>query len=269
MIGFYENDNDLLDIARIHIENQKNTYRGILEDEYLDSLNIKDALLQWESFCKKGDRDILVYRQNGEIVGFSAVRFYIAVSGAGLLANLHVKKEAQNQGIGKKLIKASAGLLYNMGITSMQIGVIEGNVRAESIYKALGAVEKPELKVTYHKQLLWYDLSEIADVSIVPRKQFVYSDMTQLKNKEFFLFGGGEYGEIFLNLFPQLNPKAIFDNDSKKWGEDALGVKIRQPEKVESVVIASCYYQEIEEQLKTLGCKNIIKFYPWHKYKVE
>lgn len=55
MIGFYESKEDLLEIAKIHIENQKNTYRGILEDEYLDSLNIKDALLQWESFCKKGD----------------------------------------------------------------------------------------------------------------------------------------------------------------------------------------------------------------------
>ena len=104
----------------------------------------------------------------------------------GFLANLHVKKDSQNQGIGKELIKASAGLLYNMGITSMQIDVIDGNVRAESIYKSLGAIEKSELRRTYHKQLIWDDLSIIADTSIVPREKFVYTEMDRLEGKEFF-----------------------------------------------------------------------------------
>lgn len=58
---FCQDEDDLLKIAQIHIENQKDTYRGILKDEYLDSLNIKDSLSHWENFCKKGDRDILVY----------------------------------------------------------------------------------------------------------------------------------------------------------------------------------------------------------------
>ena len=270
MIGFCESKEDLLEIAKIHIENQKDTYRGILKDEYLDALNIDDAFLEWLSFFKKGDRDILVCERENEVVGFSAIRFYTSVCGTGFLANLHVKKEFQNQGIGKKLIKASAGLLYNMGITSMQIDVIDGNVRAESIYKSLGAIEKSELRRTYHKQLIWEDLSIIADTSIVPREKFVYTEMDGLEGKEFFLFGAGEYWRLFLSLFPKLKPKAIFDNDSKKWNEGEIGgVKVIKPQKVDSVVVASCYYHEIEGQLNKLGCENIIKFYPWYNYRVE
>ena len=174
----------------------------------------------------------------------------------------------QHRGIGRKLISAAAGFLWNMGFDSLQVGVIEGNVRAEALYKALGA----ELMRTYmksgalRKRYIWYNLEELADKSVYKQFNYEYERIYSVLENEFILFGTEGYSDAFMKAFPDAVPQRIFDNDSQKWGMLKFGVKIEKPSKAENIIIAAEYHDEAEKQLKELGCQNIVQYYPWHCY---
>lgn len=266
MIRFYEHESEIIEVAKIHVDNQKATYVGILEQTYLDSLTYEHELANWRKWVKRSDRELLLYMENGAVLGFAGVRFYEREVGSGMLSYLHVRSDMQHKGIGRALIAASAGLLYNMGIPSMYIDVIDGNNRAESLYSSLGAVACENLNKDLHKRYRWKDVNVIADTSIAPRKKYVYENLIESLQGEFVLFGAGEYCDVFMKQFPKNIPVKIFDNDVKKHGTYKNGCCIEAPQTVENVIVASCYYDEIEQQLDGLNCQNVIPYYPWHNY---
>lgn len=268
MIKLCENEEELIEVAKIHVDSQRATYVGILEQSYLENLNYEDSILRWKEWMKKGDREVLVYVDNNEVVGFSAVKFYQYEAGSGILSNLHVRANMHHKGIGSALISASMGLLCNMGLQSMYIDVIIGNNRAEALYSFLGAEFCFSEK--NYKRYIWKDVKSIADLSIAPREQYDYESIIKVMQKEYILFGAGEYSDVFIKQFPNQLPIKIFDNNVKKHGTYKEECLIVAPEQTnETIIIASCYYQEIEKQLLDLNCKNIICFYPWHNYHKE
>lgn len=266
MIKLCESTDEIIQIAKIHTDNRKTTYVGILEQSWLDSLNYEDANVFWKKWCKKGDREVLLYMLNNEVVGFAGIKYYETEVCGAILSFLHVRADAQHKGIGKALISASAGLLYNMGIEGMYIEVIDGNTRAESLYKSYGAEYVEELSHDYHKKYIWKDIKSIADQSVLPRMGYDYTELPSALENGFVLFGAGEYGDVFRKHFPGDKPLKIFDNDIKKHGTIKNDCRIEMPRQAETVIIASCYYDEIEQQLRRLKCNNIIRFYPWHDY---
>lgn len=269
MIKFYEYEHELVEVAKIHVDNQRDTYVGILSQSYLDSLSYDKILEEWREWVRRKDRELLLYMADGKVAGFASVRFFEKMPGCGMLSYLHVRKDMQHKGIGKALLSASAGLLYNMGIKSMQVTVIEGNNRAESLYRLYGAKFMPHLTYDYHKRYGWEDISAIADLSVVPRYSYDYESIKTVLGKEVVLFGAGKYGECFIQQFPECVPVKIFDNDSDKHGTYQNGCKIGEPQMANNVVIAFSHYDEIERQLKELQCQNIVCFYPWYDYSKE
>ena len=266
MIKFYEYEDELVEVAKIHVDNQRETYAGRLSQSYLESLSYEKVLEEWREWVRRKDRELLLYMVDDAVAGFASVRFFEKSPGCGMLSYLHVRKDMQHRGIGKYLISACAGLLYNMGIKSMQVTVIEGNHRAESLYRLYGAEFMPQLTHDYHKRYGWKDISNIADLSILPRYSYDYESIKTVRGKEIILFGAGKYSECFIKQFPECVPIKIFDNDSHKHGTYQNGCKIEAPQRANNVVIAFSFYDEIESQLKNLQCQNIVRFYPWHDY---
>ena len=237
MIKFCENEHELCEIAKIHTDSIKQTYIGILDQEYLDSLSYEEYHQTWKSEWKRIDKEIIIAVEDGEVIGFSMVLFSSDKKGCGYLLRLHVKKAMQGRGIGKKLLSASAGCLWNMGIYSMQIGVIGGNDRAEAVYRSLGAKyirsyvnDSGNMKVQ-HKRFIWYDISELADKTFYREwnYNYDYKKIYRILDDKFILFGTGDYCEVFRKEFPDAIPQKIFDNDSKKWGTLKNGVEIEAP----------------------------------------
>ncbi len=272
MIKFLENEQELYEVAKIHTDSIKNTYVGIYDQEWLDSLNYEDYDKFWKREWLRGDNEVILMKENDEVVGFAMIIFSVDKAGSAVLDRLHVRRDMHHRGIGRKLISAAAGFVWNMGINSMQIVVIGGNDRAEDLYRAVGA-KYMESDIREHRgrqivrnKFVWDDLEKIADKSIYRQLDYNYEQLYPVLEGEFILFGAGDYCDAFMDTFPDAVPKKIFDNDPKKWGILKGGVAVEKPSKVDNIIIAAGYYSEIEKQLEELGCQNIVHYYPWHRY---
>ena len=269
MIKFCECEKEILEVAKIHVDSQRDTYVGILPQKQLDSLSYDKTMEKWQTWVRRKDRELLLYMVDGKVAGFAGVRFYEKEPGCGMLSYLHVRKDMQHKGIGRALISACAGLLYNMGMKSMQISVVEGNHRAESLYRSYGAEFMPHLSYENRKRYVWKDISSIADFSVTPRYSYDYESLKTMLGKEVVLFGAGLYCECFRQQFPECRPVKIFDNDPDKHGTYQGECIIQAPQTANNVVIALSFYDEVEHQLEELQCQNIVRFYPWHNYREE
>ncbi len=273
-LRFLESRQELGVINKIHIDNILKTYVGIFPMEYLNSFNYAENYVKWEQFHNRGDREIILAKLNDEVIGFAAVNFY-ETFGCGLLDRLHVRSDMQHGGVGRRLISAAAGLLYNMGIGSMQIDVIDGNFRAETLYRQLGAQEiysyieaRSNVRIV-HKRLIWNDLEKIADRSIDNHFDYKDDDFKKILEQQFSLFGVGEYCDIFMRTFPEYRPERLFDNNPKSWRKRKQGFLIEEPQKIlhtENIIITTGYYEPVKKQIEEIGCKSIVPYYPWHTY---
>lgn len=273
MIKFCETEEELYEVAKIHTDNRIHVYQGILEERYLNSLRIDMAFLKWKKFKEKEDRKLLIYVAENEVIGFSAVKFWAECVDCGRLEHLHVKNTMQHRGIGRMLITATADFLLSIGIHSMQICVVKGNYRAENLYRFLGAEFMDEFIDVFDnqymvpsKRYIWNSLNQLTHTAITGVAKYNDNQLLDILHDKFVLFGAGKYGDVFVERFPETKPIAILDNDKQKWGTKKQGVTIVQPYTCENIIISSCYYSQIEQQLKEMKCKNVVGFYPWHSY---
>lgn len=274
MIKYWDDVRQLYEISKIHTDNRRRTYRGILDEKYLELINYEYTYEKWKKYVEKGDRDVILYEIDGEIAGFASMKFYRRPN-CGYLNNLHVREDMQHKGIGRALISAVASILKDMGIKSMEVCVVDGNSRAEELYCSLGAVLKKSFMTAWSgypvhiKCLVWDDIDSISVYALPPRGDYQYDDIKKVLGKPFYLFGDGKFCDRFLQQFPQYVPEAIFDNNESKWGSYRNEILIDKPHRCDNVIITSCAYAEIEKQLMGIGCSNIVKFYPWHIYGGE
>ena len=130
-------------IARVHVDTWRVAYRGIVPDDYLDSLSYDTRAAFWArlisdpftpSFVQVAEDD------SAQIVGF--------VSGGpapldnptyeGELYAIYVLPKAQGKGVGRALIRACAQTLKERGTTSMLLWVLKDNPSARAFYESLG-----------------------------------------------------------------------------------------------------------------------------------
>ena len=104
-------DAKLKDVDRIidiNMRGWQTAYRGIIDDDFLDNMNINEEIEKRKNNIKNG-ADIIVAELDNEIVGFCLYRDYIKNQEENLVADceissLYVKSELKRNGIGKKLM---------------------------------------------------------------------------------------------------------------------------------------------------------------------
>lgn len=146
---------DARGIARVHVDSWRTTYRGILDDEYLDSLDYESREERWK---RNIDSHAIIYvaeNGDGQIVGF-------AIGGKeatgqmdydGELYAIYLLQEVQGQGIGKQLTSAVMKELKQQGISSMIVWVLADNP-SRRFYEALGGHYVASKPITIGKQTL-------------------------------------------------------------------------------------------------------------------
>ncbi len=136
---------DEVEIAHVHVNSWKSTYKGLIPDSFLNSLSVESRTSMWAESIKQmqstnGQMFVLVCEDTfGKIIGFIAV-------GAdreeqrnfdGELYALYLNKELKGKGWGKRLISESTKLLMESGYKSMRVWVLENNP-ACGFYEKLG-----------------------------------------------------------------------------------------------------------------------------------
>jgi len=127
-------------IAKLHAENWRQHYRGILSDNYLDNEVNEDRFDTWYKRLESPvqNQQVIVAVINNGIVGFSCVFLDDDPVFGSLLDNLHVATQLQKTGVGKLLMQECAKKIRDYAdIKKMYLWAYELNKNARKVYEHL------------------------------------------------------------------------------------------------------------------------------------
>jgi ribosomal protein S18 acetylase RimI-like enzyme len=132
---------DSAGLAKVQVDSYRTAYTGIFPQAYLDQFSYEEQEQDWRDWIVSRSEDLLYVAEDatGEIVGYALARpgpREIAPYDSELIA-LHVIRSHQRQGIGRWLVAAVAGQLWQEGCGSLMLWVLEEN-RARGFYERLG-----------------------------------------------------------------------------------------------------------------------------------
>jgi GNAT superfamily N-acetyltransferase len=134
---------DAAAIARLHLDNWRMAYRGIVPDDLLDGITALSRLRHWDGVLADADGAEFVYvaeEAGGRLLGIASGGPEMGGDPCyrGELYVLHVRPEARGRGVGRALMRAVAGRLAAGGITTLLVWMLRENAPARRFYAALG-----------------------------------------------------------------------------------------------------------------------------------
>lgn len=127
---------DPLKISKVYEESWKYAYRGIIPQDYLDSIPAG----RWASCVDYPDWKTLVCVENGRMVGtssFCSSRFE-QYSDWGEVISLYLLPEYMGKGYGERLLETAVTELRKQGYANVFLWVLEENSRARHFYERFG-----------------------------------------------------------------------------------------------------------------------------------
>ncbi|KZE40332.1 GNAT family acetyltransferase [Bhargavaea cecembensis] len=156
---------DEREMASVHVASWKTTYRGIVSEEYLESLKIEEREESWKkgiihtkAFVAEEERGIVGFANGGPERSGSYPDY------DGELYAIYLLKECQGQGTGQNLVRQVAGALKKAGFRSLLVRVLQNNP-SRHFYEALGGIpigtEEIEIGGDRYSELVygWPDLN--------------------------------------------------------------------------------------------------------------
>ena len=133
---------DAAAIARVHVATWRTAYRGLLPDEFLESLTDDVYTERWRRGIADPLSRVFVAEDETGVVGFaSGGRERAGEDGyRGELYAIYVLDRAQRHGHGRELVRAVTGALREMRFDDMIVWVLRDNAPARKFYERLGGV---------------------------------------------------------------------------------------------------------------------------------
>jgi L-amino acid N-acyltransferase YncA len=158
-------------IGRIHVESWRETYRGLLSENLLNSVSAIVRAAMWRGALEH-ERPILLFvaqEPSGELVGFAGGGYSRtpSLSHDAEVYAMYILRAAQKRGCGRRLMAALADGLRARGFKSLCLWVLEENANARRFYERLGGAligEKTEIDGGYEFREIaygWDDLESI------------------------------------------------------------------------------------------------------------
>ena len=134
----------------------RTTYRGLLPDDFLDSLDEAVYAERWRRILADSASRVYVAGDGGDIVGFaSGGRERAGENGyGGELYAIYVLQEAQARGHGRRLVQAVVAGLRELDLADMIVWVLRDNGAARKFYERLGGVYVRSQPITIGSTLL-------------------------------------------------------------------------------------------------------------------
>jgi ribosomal protein S18 acetylase RimI-like enzyme len=131
-------------IAEVSVAGWQAAYRGILPDEFLDSLRVDARERGWHEMLARdelGRTPAWVAEENGRVAGFVSCGpprdDDVPLPGAEVYA-IYVRPERWRGGLGRALLDAATVHLREQGAQTLVLWVLEANHRARGFYEAMG-----------------------------------------------------------------------------------------------------------------------------------
>jgi ribosomal protein S18 acetylase RimI-like enzyme len=158
---------DAKQIAVVHVDSWRTTYKGIVADEYLESLTYESKEKMWMSIDP--ETVFVAENQDGQIAGFAGfgperTKEY---GFDGELYAIYLLKEVQGAGIGRRLVEATVNELFRKNYQSMLLWVMNANP-SKGFYERFSPERIAEdvytIEGTDHQETAfgWRDLPKLA-----------------------------------------------------------------------------------------------------------
>ncbi len=140
---------DVQGIARVHVETWRDTYAGLVPEEYLLSMTAKGQAAQWaEALGRARPSETALVAEIAEpegarIIGFGSCGPARGGPASGEVFTLYVCGEWQNHGIGRRLLMGLFEVLAGQKSDAAVIWVLSGNP-SRYFYEAMGGFRKAE-----------------------------------------------------------------------------------------------------------------------------
>lgn len=164
---------DAVQIAEVHVNSWRTTYKKIVPDSYLNNLSVKKRTLTWEKQLEEGNTSSKVFvavNELGNIVGFVSGgpnRLESMPYDSEIYA-IYLLEEYQRRGIGERLISSITSFLTDQGYKSTYLWALEDN-RYRSFYEKLGGIPsgREEIEIGSAKlQEIAYGWNDLKRISI-------------------------------------------------------------------------------------------------------
>lgn len=152
---------DIEQIAKLYIKSWQKTYKGLLRQEYLDSLTVENLCKRWGDYILEERHGIFVAVKDTKVLGFGAFKPYHRIEDCIYIESLHVDEAYKGKGIGSSIIKQ----IYTVGVDErygqMAVCLVKGNDKARQLYIKLGATHYRDKvddftgEITYSEILTW------------------------------------------------------------------------------------------------------------------
>jgi ribosomal protein S18 acetylase RimI-like enzyme len=161
---------DLQDIARVHVAAWQTTYRGIVPQPFLDSLDVDARAEAWKNWFGEGKLHLYVAENDGEVCGFisgGALREPIEGFDAEVYA-IYLLPSFQGRGGGRLLMQRLAETLRISGFTQVVIWVLAENP-SRGFYEHLGGSQITQKRIRIGDADLlevaygWQDIGTLVD----------------------------------------------------------------------------------------------------------
>lgn len=132
---------DAPSIAELHTKSWRQTYRGILRDEYLDGNIGENRYAVWQKRFQypTANQRILVADEDGMLQGFICLYLDEEPKLGTLIDNLHVDPMLKGRGIGAGLMREAARLVIPEAVSpGFHLTVYEANHSAIRFYDRMG-----------------------------------------------------------------------------------------------------------------------------------
>jgi GNAT superfamily N-acetyltransferase len=129
---------DALAIARVHVRAWQRGYRGILPDNYLDSLRPEDRAEKYDLSHADPLRPHTIVAVSGNIVhGFATTAYSHEpdLPNFGELTALYVDPHSWGLGVGVALVSAARAHLVSLGLRQAYLFTLTANLRAQRFYQ--------------------------------------------------------------------------------------------------------------------------------------
>jgi ribosomal protein S18 acetylase RimI-like enzyme len=171
-VVFPAGPSDAEELARVHVASWRETYRGLLADAFLARMSEPGFTRRFRRALTSPDGGItLAAADRYSLVGYAQGgpsrrdAANLANGGEAEIATLYVLRQAQGQGLGKRLMGQTARALAANGATSLMISVLRDNIRARGFYEHLGGEPEtarqepgPGGRLLYEVAYRWRDI---------------------------------------------------------------------------------------------------------------